>query len=333
MSFPYLKQFAIAMLSNDPPWVIHPNAYSCNPDFAPASSPPLSQSHHAQPEHEPLINLITHRAHPLLSSAITTSLSAYGASKSYSASFRYAAESVENRVGLPVSNVVSAVGRRTGLEGVLRRGLQRSSSIPSATAQHRPDYSKKRKTRSDADKKGDADAARKVLVQQKRDSEALEVEGQTWQKRLMLSTSGLGVALNDESLKNLKYCLQWLRFLNVHLSKLVTALRSVVEELDNHQQQQQQQVQVQQNTVEGEGAFGRLLPVGCEQRRAQLAARVEGLKAEVVGTMKKVVEVVSNYTGSALPDNARDLIKRSSPLPPSSLRQIESNHPMPLGAV
>lgn len=271
----------------------------------------MSQSHHVQPEHEPLLNLITHRAHPLLSSAITTSLSAYGASKSYSASFRYAAESVENRVGLPVSNVVSAVGRRTGLEGVLRRGLQRSSSIPSAATQHRPDYSKKRKTRSDADKKGDADAARKVLVQQQRQSDTLE--GQTWQKRLMLSTSGLGVALNDESLKNLKYCLQWLRFLNVHLSKLVTALRSVVEELDNHQQQQQQQQQVQQNAVEGEGAFGRLLPASCEQRRVQLAARVESLKAEVVGTMKKVVEVVSNYTGSALPDNARDLIKRLSP--------------------
>lgn len=287
----------------------------------------MPQSHHVQPEHEPLLNLITHRAHPLLSSAITTSLSAYGASKSYSASFRYAAESVENRVGLPVSNVVSAVGRRTGLEGVLRRGLQRSSSIPSAAAQHRPDYSKKRKTRSDADKKGDADAARKVLIQQQqqqRESDTLEVEGQTWQKRLMLSTSGLGVALNDESLKNLKYCLQWLRFLNVHLSKLVTALRSVVEELDNHQQQQQQQVQ--QNAVEGEGTFGRLLPASCEQRRVQLAARVEGLKAEVVGTMKKVVEVVSNYTGSALPDNARDLIKRLSF--PSTLRQTESNHPM-----
>lgn len=216
------------------------------------------------------------------------------------------------------------MGRRTGLEGVLRRGLQRSSSIPNVTAQHRPD-SKKRKTRSDADKKvdADADAARKVLVQQQRDSEILEVEGQTWQKRLMLSTSGLGVALNDESLKNLKYCLDWLRFLNVHLSKLVTALRSVVEELDNHQQQQQQQ-QVQQNTVEGEGAFGKLLPAGCEQRRVQLAARVEGLKAEVVGTMKKVVEVVSNYTGSALPDNARDLIKRLSP------HRTESSHPMPL---
>lgn len=136
-----------------------------------------------------------------------------------------------------------------------------------------------------------------------------ELENQTWQKRLMLSTSGLGVALNDESLKNLKYCLQWLRFLNVHLSKLVTALRSVVEELDNHQQQVRQNEGAVVVEGEREGSFGRILPA-CENRRAQLAARVEGLKADVVGTMKKVVEVVSNYTGSALPDNARDLIKR-----------------------
>jgi hypothetical protein len=121
---------------------------------------------------------------------------------------------------------------------------------------------------------------------------------------LMLSTSGLGVALNDESLKNLKYCLQWLRFLNVHLSRLVAALRSVVEELDNHQQQARVE-----GTDTPDGSPGRALPAR-ENRRVQLAARVEGLKAEVVGTMKKVVEVVSNYTGSALPDNARDLIKR-----------------------
>lgn len=186
---------------------------------------------------------------------------------------------MENRVGLPVSHVVSAVGRRTGLEGVLRRGLQRS-----------PDTgSKKRKAQDDA---------AGALIARDR-----EMEGQTWQKRLMLSTSGLGVALNDESMKNLRYCLQWLRFLNVHLSKLVMALRSVVEELDNQIAQQGQQ---------GEDGVRRGLLMGSEGRAA-LAAKVEGLKAEVVGTMKKVVEVVSNYTGSALPDNARDLIKRLFP--------------------
>lgn len=95
----------------------------------------------------------------------------------------------------------------------------------------------------------------------------------------------------------------------MHLSKLVTALRSVVEELDNHQREARRDIR---EGGEGGGALGRVL-AGGENRRVQLAARVERLKAEVVGTMKKVVEVVSNYTGSALPDNARDLIKRLSP--------------------
>lgn len=89
----------------------------------------------------------------------------------------------------------------------------------------------------------------------------------------------------------------------------MTALRSVVEELDNHQREARRDIR---EGGEGGGALGRVL-AGGENRRVQLAARVEGLKAEVVGTMKKVVEVVSNYTGSALPDNARDLIKRLSP--------------------
>ncbi|KAI5839512.1 transcription factor Opi1-domain-containing protein [Morchella snyderi] len=274
------------------------------------ASPPLAHA----PENEPLIDLITHRAHPLLSSAITTSINTYAASKSYSASFRYAAESVENRVGLPVSNVVSAVGRRTGLDGVLRRGLQRSATPSPAPAPSSPsprnDTNKKRKTRSDPQDTAAADGANGALVTQQHQSP----ESQTWQKRIVLGASGLSVALNEESLKNLKYCLQWLRFLNVHLNKLVTALRSVVEELDNHRPSGSAAASASSaNGVAPASAAGPhppLLPPIYEGQRAALTAKVEGLKAEVVNTMKKVVEVVSNYTGSALPENARDLIKR-----------------------
>ncbi|RPB09194.1 Opi1-domain-containing protein [Morchella conica CCBAS932] len=278
-------------------------------DFTPTpASPPLAQA----PENEPLIDLITHRAHPLLSSAITTSINTYAASKSYSASFRYAAESVENRVGLPVSNVVSAVGRRTGLDGVLRRGLQRSSSSTTPTPapsspSPRSDTNKKRKTRNDPheDSTPTTDDTNGALVQQHQSPES-----QTWQKRIVLGASGLSVALNEESLKNLKYCLQWLRFLNVHLNKLVTALRSVVEELDNHRPSTATSSSANGVAAPASTTGPPLLPPIYEGQRAALTAKVEGLKAEVVNTMKKVVEVVSNYTGSALPENARDLIKR-----------------------
>ncbi|KAG0641666.1 transcription factor Opi1-domain-containing protein [Tuber brumale] len=127
---------------------------------------------------------------------------------------------------------------------------------------------------------------------------------QTWPTRVVLSTYGFGAALNEESLKNLKYCLDWLRFLNAHLGKLVSALKSVVEELDDHRRSQMDEDR------HANGGIARALPASYENSRAVLAAKVESLKGDVVATMKKVVEVVSNYTGSALPENARELIKR-----------------------
>ena len=290
------------------------------------------QPQHQHPEHEPLINLITssaQRAHPLISSVITTGLSAYGASKSYSPSFRYAAESVESRVGVPVGNVVSAVGRQTGLDSALRRGLG-GNRRGSSGGEQRAD-TKKRKTNN---KNGDLDKGEeslKVMAQQQqrqqqqstltrmsdRDNQTPDTSvsdrqvaapNQTWPTRVVLSTYGFGAALNEESLKNLKYCLDWLRFLNAHLGKLVSALKSVVEELDDHQRSQMGEDR------QTNGGRTKALPASYESSRAVLAAKVESLKGDVVATMKKVVEVVSNYTGSALPENARELIKRT-PLP------------------
>jgi len=291
------------------------------------------QPQQQHPEHEPLINLITssaQRAHPLISSVITTGLSAYGASKSYSPSFRYAAESVESRVGVPVGNVVSAVGRQTGLDSALRRGLG-GNRRGSSGGEQRAD-TKKRKTNN---KNGDSEMGEeslKVLAQQQqqrqqqqntlarmsdRDNQTPDVgatdrqvaaPNQTWPTRVVLSTYGFGAALNEESLKNLKYCLDWLRFLNAHLGKLVSALKSVVEELDDHRRSQMGEDR------QANGGRARVLPASYESSRAVLAAKVESLKGDVVATMKKVVEVVSNYTGSALPENARELIKRT-PLP------------------
>lgn len=283
-----------------------------------------------QPENEPLINLITssaQRAHPLISSVITTGISAYGASKSYSPSFRYAAESVETRVGVPVGNVVSAVGRQTGLDSALRRGLG-GNRRANSDGEQQADTKKRKTNNQDSDlERGEERALKALAAEQQRqfsiingggDSNGIPrgedkqaaVQNQTWPTRVVLSTYGLGAALNEESMKNLKYCLQWLRFLNAHLGKLVGALKTVVEELENHQQSQPDE-----EASQAGGGIARILPSSYESSRAALAAKVEQLKGDVISTMKKVVEVVSNYTGSALPENARELIKRSKPKP------------------
>ena len=68
------------------------------------------------------------------------------------------------------------------------------------------------------------------LVEVKKSVAATE----NWQRRLMLSTAGAGVALSEESLKSLKYCLEWLRWANIHMDKVIVALRTVLDEWDQH---------------------------------------------------------------------------------------------------
>ncbi|KAL7269619.1 transcriptional regulator opi1 [Rhizina undulata] len=310
-------------------------------DFAPTSPkhlPPPPNLQSQPPKQEPFLNLLTSSAHPLLSSAITTSLSAYDASKSYSPSFRYAAESVENRVGVPVGNVVSAVGRRTGLESVLRRGLtgRRGSEV----AEEPRDGSKKRKTSRDEEEcesmrpehqqQGEGQL---ITTQESGDVATLQ---NNWQTRLMLSTSGLGVALSEDSLIKLKYCLEWLRAANVHLGRVIQALKTVVVDWENHQRQQQQSRMEEGRCGESKRGY---IPESCEQQRQALVGRIEGLKKEVLTTMKSVVDVVSKYTGGALPEHARALVKRhmyalprrwqAATATPASSTSSASNNPNP----
>ena len=84
----------------------------------------------------------------------------------------------------------------------------------------------------------------------------------------------------------------------------MSALKNAAEELDDHQRSQMGEDR-QANT-----GIARALPASYENSRAVLAAKVGSLKGNVVPT-KKVAEVVSNCTGSALPENSPELIKRT----------------------
>lgn len=58
----------------------------------------------------------------------------------------------------------------------------------------------------------------------------------SWQSRLVLSTSGLSVAMSEESLRRLKYCLGWLRWANEHIGKVIEALKSALDKYDQGSQ-------------------------------------------------------------------------------------------------
>jgi hypothetical protein len=108
-----------------------------------------------------------------------------------------------------------------------------------------------------------------------------------WRAQLMITTSGLGIAMRDESLQSLRYCLSWLTWANQRLGRAVQNLKDLLRRWDGQQSDQER-----------------------ESGQASISARVAALKTDVLSTLKQVVEVVSNYAGGALPENARNLVHR-----------------------
>ncbi|KAF5562586.1 Clock-controlled 8 [Fusarium phyllophilum] len=112
-----------------------------------------------------------------------------------------------------------------------------------------------------------------------------------WQSRLITSTSGLSVAMSQESLRSLKYCLQWLRWANDHIARVISALKTTLDEYEKVPDGQA-----------GEQAD--------PESRSQLAARISNLKGDVLRTLREAINTVSKYAGGALPENARILVRR-----------------------
>ncbi|KAI9149567.1 Clock-controlled protein 8 [Paramyrothecium foliicola] len=129
--------------------------------------------------------------------------------------------------------------------------------------------------------------------------------GAAWQSRLIMSTSGLSIAMSDESLRSLKYCLSWLRWANNHIARVIGALKETLEQYDNAANAELQQSEKDGMVIDGQPATP-----APGQSRSELAARIDTLKGDVVKTLQDVVNTVSKYAGGALPENARILVRR-----------------------
>ncbi|KAF4214696.1 hypothetical protein CNMCM8980_009343 [Aspergillus fumigatiaffinis] len=291
---------------------------------------PSNASSDSKPQPEPLLSLLT-STHPLISSAINGSMSAYTSSKSYSPRFKSGAEFIERNIGSPVANTVGTVGRKTGVESGLRWALQRRESNSTDPAKKRRKVSGEKQQPQDVDVEkglaGDNDAMDSQRTRSSSDlshSEPLppyddnmspnyEEIGRpssrqspaTWQSRLMISTSGLGVAMSEESLRSLQYCLTWLRWANGRLGKAIIALQGALKEWDS----------ARRENGEGDASL--------------LSQRIQAVKEDVLSTLKQVVDVVSKYAGGALPENARHLVRRHLTSLPHRFQVASTSTPPP----
>ncbi|KAE8154802.1 Opi1-domain-containing protein [Aspergillus avenaceus] len=275
---------------------------------------------------EPLLSLLT-STHPLISSAINGSMSAYTSSKSYSPRFKSGAEFIERNIGSPVASTVGTVGRKTGVESSLRWALQRRGSNFND-----PKRSKRRKVSGDKHpsevdlEKGSDDTMssrrvrsssdlsmgeplppyddQKTPSYEEVDREGASRQNPTWQSRLMISTSGLGVAMSEESLRSLQYCLTWLKWANGRLGKAILALQGALKEWDNEDS-------------------------SSSQDSSLLTQRIQAVKEDVLSTLKQVVDIVSKYAGGALPENARNLVRRHLTSLPHRFQVASTSNPPP----
>lgn len=267
-------------------------------------------------------------------------MSAYTTSKSYSARFKSSAEFIERNIGVPVASTVGTVGRKTGVESGLRWALQRRESGAADS-----DHSKKRRKVSgqvsemDVETKPDDVAFTPQRTRRSSDLSMAETlppyddlrspryeekpdrpTPSTWQSRLVISTSGLGVAMSEESLRSLQYCLTWLRWANGRLGKAIVALQNAVRDWEDHRARQGQ---LQFRDAEGGDSAAN------SQDTSLLTQRIQAVKADILSTLKQVVDVVSKYAGGALPENARHLVRRHLTSLPHRFQVASTSHPPP----
>lgn len=126
-----------------------------------------------------------------------------------------------------------------------------------------------------------------------------------WQE-VLTGASTLTLSLSDETLKSLRYCADWLQWANSHVAGLLGGLRG----------------------YETHGQVRDMSPAD----REQLSKNVSLAKREIAETLKKLVAIVSNYAGTALPEAARFRVRGFVLGMPGrwAARQTDSSSPYPL---
>jgi hypothetical protein len=230
-------------------------------------------------------------------------LSAYKGAQSYIP----LAEWTERNVGLPLAGTI---GRVTGLEGGIRRTLQarRDGLLPQDSAVRTPDIEKGDGFQHH---RGTSNLSFETLPAYNEGDRSppysehqvvLSREGQPppgWRQQLAISTSGLGIAMSEESIRRLKYCLSWLRWANQRLDVAILSLKDLLRSWDERPNQDRHGMPI-----------AGMVQSSDDSHQAQLSASIAEIKKHVLETLKRVVGVVSDYAGGALPDNARNLVHR-----------------------
>jgi hypothetical protein len=323
---------ALSGLKN-PEFMRSPSARS-NTLSAYAMSPPQDA------QEEPILSLVT-ASHPWIGGTINGSLAAYNTTKYYSPAFvRNGAEFVERNVGSPIASTL----RRTGVEGGVRRmlGDRRPSDIE--TDERR----RKRLRESSPEKDVEKGVTSPPLTAEQRRSRAGSQASfislppydenrspryeelastslqdpatrqpmspsRNWRTQLMITTSGLGAALSETSLKNLRYCLSLLRGATESITTMMVALKKLLDDYE-------------ESTIGHNDATLSNYTLTQEQEAAssRIAESIKAAHNEIMRILKQINTSISQYAGAALPENAGALVRRQLMSLPQRWRVAET---------
>lgn len=129
--------------------------------------------------------------------------------------------------------------------------------------------------------------------------------------RLVMTTSGLSIAMTEESLRSLKFCLSWLKWANDHIGTVVTSLKTTMEKYEQAQSEAMAAGAAggDDHPMQGTPSSSSSSVNDEAADRNQLAAKITVYKSDVLKTLQDVINTVSRYAGGALPENARDLVR------------------------
>lgn len=130
---------------------------------------------------------------------------------------------------------------------------------------------------------------------------ATQPSDSTWRTQLITSTSGLGVALHEDSLKSLRYCLSWLRWAASTVGQTTSSLKDFLEERETQYRGASDQPADSDGDVE--------MPSEARDH-ATAAEDINTLRSTILDTMNRAIKVVSIYAGGALPAIARDQVRK-----------------------
>jgi transcriptional repressor OPI1 len=241
-------------------------------------------------ETQPLLTLFTSQ-YPLAGNLINGSLYAYKTTQS----FIPGAQWTERNIGMPIATTAARI---SGVEGGLRWYLQPKKGDKAGTPHPQtPDVEKGPAAQGPygedlpAYEEGGRSPPYSEQLAALPPDQRQPPPG--WRQQLMISTSGLSIAMSEESLRSLRFCLEWLRWANGRLGESIQNLKVLLERY---------------------GATDSAItqPPREEHERYQAAMnmRIATLKKDVLETIKQVVNIVSQYAGGALPENARNLVHR-----------------------